>query len=158
MAPGTEVELTIVREGEEMTIPVVLAELPGQASARSDGSGQSPGDVGPDATETLRQFGLEGVGTFTEALADRLGTTYEPGVLVTSVRPGSVAHIEGIIPARESPLLITKVMTTPVASVEELSAALAELEPTDPIRVRVKRWEPREKQFIASTRVLELPE
>lgn len=160
MAPGTDVELTVVREGEEKAITVTLGELPTLGNARSRGPAddREDDDIDEDAAETLRQFGFAGVATFTDAMADEMGIGFEPGVLVRDVRPGSVAFTEGIVPMPDSPVLLVKVMTTPVETVEELSNALANYEPTDPIRVRMMRWNPDEQQFIATTRVLELPE
>lgn len=160
MAPGTDVELAVVRDGEEQAITVTLGELPTMGSARSrvPMDREEEDDIDEDAAETLRQFGFTGVATFTEAMADEMGIDFEPGVLVREVRPGSVAMIEGIMSMPGSPVLLTKVMTTHVETVEELSSALAEFEPTEPIRVRMMRWNPDESQFISTTRVLELPE
>jgi serine protease Do len=78
--PGTEVEITILRRGEEQTLTVELGELPGAEVAAAKQA--APED---NAETTLEDFGL------TVAPAE----TGE-GVVVTSVEPDSPAADAGI--------------------------------------------------------------
>jgi len=82
-APGTRVRLTLVRNGSQKQVDVVVGEL-----ARGDG--EQPGDGGklPDLGLSLQEL--------TPDLATRLGYEGETGVLVTAVNPGTLAAEAGI--------------------------------------------------------------
>ncbi len=83
-APGERVRLTILRDGEERTVRVRLAERPGEQELAS----------APPAAEL---FGMT-MESADEAARERFGIEEERGVLVTGVRNGSEAAEKGIRP------------------------------------------------------------
>ena len=101
--PAETVELTIVRDGEEITVPVILGELEGEQSAR----------VAEDAEPTS----MEGLGL--EVAPNEEGD----GVVVTSVDPEGPAFEKGI---REGDVLV-EVAGAEVANADDLEAELSEL-------------------------------
>ncbi|HEX5137107.1 MAG TPA: DegQ family serine endoprotease [Planctomycetota bacterium] len=108
LAPGTKVDLTLVRDSAEQHVPATLGEQPGEAGAPAS----SP--------EKTAAFGLA-VAPLTEDLASRLGYADTKGVLVREVAPGGAAERAGIAAGN----LIESVDRKPVTSVAEFDAALA---------------------------------
>lgn len=82
-APGSSEALTIVREGERMTIEVKVGTLP------------TTSKVAASSTQSSDELGLT-VQTLTPQLAEQFGGKADEGVLVTEVVPGSVAAQAGI--------------------------------------------------------------
>ncbi|MDW8353864.1 MAG: DegQ family serine endoprotease [Bryobacterales bacterium] len=84
-APGTRVNLRVIRDGKELTIPVTLGEVPGDREAAR--------------AESRRGSALEGVDVddLTPAIARQLGLPRDTfGVVVTNVRPDSPAAEAGL--------------------------------------------------------------
>jgi serine protease Do len=153
--PLTDVALTVFRDGESMDLTVTLGELP-DATASINLRNQDADEARPlDDTgmDTLRKYGLGRLRAFTAEDADNLGADVEAGVMVRAVRNGSIAGVAGITPGS----VITEVMGEPVASVDELAAAIAEHDPTDPIRFTLEQWIPTMRQFQTRILALQLP-
>ena len=114
-APGTEVTLTVARDGRESEVRVTLGEL---KSDTPKGDGQdSPG--GEDGGERGK-LGV-GVTPLTPEMAERLELPAgASGLLVTSVEPTGPAADAGL---RQGDL-IEQVNRRPVRSVEDLRAAI----------------------------------
>ena len=101
-APGTEVRLSIIRNGEAREVEVVLAALD------SEMAGQ------PQKTAEVANSGLS-LRQLTPALAEQLGYEEEDGVLVAAVEPGSLADRAGI----QRGSLILEINQHQVSSVDE---------------------------------------
>jgi len=106
-APGTQVSLSIIRDGEAKQVKVVLAALD------SDKVDQ------PDKTAEVADSGLT-MRQLTPALAQQLGYEGEEGVLVAGVEPGSIAERAGI--KRGS--LILEINQQQVSTVDEARRVL----------------------------------
>ncbi len=111
-APGTEVTLTVVRNGQEQRIRVTLAELP----SRDRAAGQQGSEEG---TSGSGEYGMT-VEPLTAERASRLGISGEQGLLVTRVEPTGPAGQAGI---RQGDV-IQEVDRQPVRTVAELNAAI----------------------------------
>lgn len=110
-APGTDVTLTVLRDGQRKTIPVTLGELPSQEQLAKNGAPQE---------ESLDKLGMA-VQTLTPELAEQLGyTDQEKGVVVSKVARGSLAQQVGMRPG----VLILEVNRQPVETVEAFKRAL----------------------------------
>ena len=111
--PGTEVTLTILRDGREERIPVKLGELPARASSEpQEGGEQGSSDTG--------KYGL-GVEPLTPDMATRLGlAASEQGVVVSQVDPNGPAADAGI---RQGDV-IQEVNRQPARNVNEFREAL----------------------------------
>jgi serine protease Do len=109
--PGSEVRLTVVREGRERTIDVTLDELPAAAAAR-DSRGGEEGNSGA---------GLS-VEPITPQVAERLGVTAGNGLLVRNVDPAGPAAGAGFRPGD----VIVEVDGAAVKSAGDLRKALAD--------------------------------
>jgi serine protease Do len=83
--PGSSQELTIVRDGKRQNISISIGTLTPEAMA----------SVG--ATQSSDELGLT-VQTLTPQLAEQFGGQPGEGVLVTEVKPGSIAATAGIEP------------------------------------------------------------
>ncbi|MHC4310712.1 MAG: Do family serine endopeptidase, partial [Planctomycetota bacterium] len=116
--PGTEVELTVLRDGERKQIVAELGERPGQGSGGS-GSGRSEPDV-------VEQLGFE-----VKELTDELAHAYDTmnGVIVSNVERGSEAQRKGI----RIGMLIQEVNRKEVTSIEEFNQAMDEASKEDKV-------------------------
>ena len=110
-APGTEVALTILRDGREEQLHARLSELPTDNDSTASSSG-------PDGRRG--QLGIT-VEPLTPELASQLGVRRgTQGVVVTDVDPGGPAAEAGIQPDD----VILEVNRQPVKSATELRAAV----------------------------------
>jgi serine protease Do len=136
--PDAEVELTIIRNGDQDQVEVELGELPAELAGVTPvlpGRGDdSPG--GDVDTTNLRKLGIEKAEQLTRRMAQRLNVEHEDGVVVTEVRRGSVAAAEGL----SEGMLITEVAGEPVEDLEELVDELAEHDLKQGVRLTVKQW------------------
>ena len=106
--PGTEVELTIWRDGKRLKRKVELGKR--ESSAQANGN---------DASDTTAVLGFK-VGNLTDELAQRYGYEDLSGVIVTEVEPGSDASSSGITPG----ILIREVDRRPVRNVKEFNQSI----------------------------------
>ena len=109
--PETKVDLTILRDGKEQTIPVTVGKLPAKGPMSTNAGGE-PG--------SFEKFGLS-VQPLTPELAQQFGYKGQHGVLISNVEPGSLAAFANL----QAGDLIVEANRKPVATVDELSAALA---------------------------------
>jgi serine protease Do len=124
LQPGTEAELTIVRDGKEQQVTAKLAEL--ASAGRRGSSTESRGD------DSSGRFGL-GVEPLASDRASELGVRARSGVVVASVEPGSRAADAGLRPGD----VIEQVDRKPVKSIDELRDVLNT--GTDPALLLVHR-------------------
>ncbi len=126
IAPGTEVDVLIMRDRKERTIEVEvggldadddISEAYGRAPDSEEGSGRLGITVEDAPQEMLSRWELDG------------------GVLVRSVRPGSAADSAGLMPGD----VITAVGSSPVRSLDAFMEILADLEAGDSIPLRLMR-------------------
>ncbi len=83
--PGTRVRLTLVRDGKRQTVDVEV------------GRREASMDLTKGPVEHSEELGLT-VQTLTPELAERFSLDRRHGVVVTEVRPGSIAALAGIEP------------------------------------------------------------
>jgi serine protease Do len=96
MAPGTKVELRIVRNGEEQTVPLTLGENTQLARALRGRRGQGPGGDQGGGGEVSALAGVQ-VDSLTQDIQQKLSLpTRVTGVVVTDVAEGSVAAEAGL--------------------------------------------------------------
>lgn len=108
-APGSKIELTILRDGKRKTVEVTIGKL---------AKGQHLTEA---ASERAEDIGLT-VQTLTPQLAEQFDATVGEGVIVTEVRPGSVAAMAGI----RQGTIILQVDRKQVNSVDAFQQALKE--------------------------------
>jgi serine protease Do len=85
--PGTKIELTVLRDGKTMTVPVTLEEL---------GSHSGEGMSAPGETNGKMRWGL-GLGNLTPELRDQLQAPRDlHGAVIEQVQPGSPADNVGL--------------------------------------------------------------
>ena len=156
--PGTEVEVTVFRDGETKEVTVTLGQLDDrQASASEPEDAQPEAEDKPELAKgqsVLRKLGISGVATFTPQIAERLGAEHRSGVLVEEVRPNSIAAAEGV----RSGMIITQLMGTKVESAKGLVQAVGKHDPTKPMRFQVLQWSPQREQFLSRFIALRLPD
>lgn len=108
--PGTQVDITLRRKGDEKRVEVVVAEQPQSLAAAEAGI-------------TSESLGMV-VQTLTPELAEALG--YDPelkGVIITDVRRGSPAEAAGL----RSNDIILQVGQTEVTTIDEFQAAASKI-------------------------------
>ena len=125
--PGKKVDVIVVREGKEVTIPVTIAEMEPEAGQKRAG--------GPDLSKGL---GLT-VQDITPEVARHLDITNRAGVLVTSVEPGSPADDAGF---RDGDV-IRAINRMPVKDSREFDARIKKVKDEKTVLFLVERGEGR---------------
>jgi serine protease Do len=121
--PGTDVEITLLRDGKEQTVSVKLGELPSE---------EQPLAARTDVEQELG-FSVE---TLTKDQADRMGLKADvTGVLVTAIDAMGVAYRNGL---RQGDV-ITSVDRQDVSSADEFNNIVAAKNKGDSILLRVRR-------------------
>ncbi|MGN6112207.1 MAG: DegQ family serine endoprotease [Luteimonas sp.] len=136
MAPGTRVELGLLRDGKSLTVPVVLAPLDdkllaGDAANDDEGDDAMPGPA--PAAKPGNALGLVG-----EALdaSDRRQLGLDPGQGVALSRvTGEAARRAGLRPGD----VVLRVGRTEVGSPAELDRALRDVKPGDSVMLLLNR-------------------
>lgn len=124
MAPGTKVQLEIIRGGKKMTIPVTLGTLPEE---KEEVAKLQPSDV-----EENLGLRVEGI---TPELARSLRLDNPKGVMVSQVAPDSPAAEAGI---RRGDV-IREINRQPVTDVESYNEATAHIAPNAPALFLLER-------------------
>lgn len=138
IAPGTEVELDVIRDGAPMTINIELGELPGDEAtsivSREEPQRSPASNLGIDVMDVSRQW----------------SRFYEPGsgVVIAQVRSGSVAEDKNL----QRGDLIREVNGDPVSSVQEFLGIVRQFEAGQAIRFRIQRGD---AQFLVGLRIPE---
>ena len=139
MAPGTVVELDVMRDGEPVTVAIELGELPDgdptRTASREEPRERSPAsNLGIDVMDITREW----------------SRIYESGsgVVVAQVRSGSVAEDRGL----QRGDLIREVNGEAVSSVQEFLGIVREFETGQAIRFRIQRGD---AQFLVGLRIPE---
>ncbi len=95
--PGHQAKLVVWRDGKRESLTLTLGELPTREAMAGRDDRDRPDK--PDAEEKmqpLRKLGLEALKTLTDADVQRYQLPMKQGVLVTGVRPNSVADASGL--------------------------------------------------------------
>ena len=155
MRPGTTVEVTFFRQGPgEQTVEVTLGRLAAGSSqpdaSHDAGDEMAGGSVGE---ETLAKLGLSSLQTYGRDVAEELDREPINGVLVRSVRRGSVAAANRIAPG----MVITHVMGERVESVEQLAEKMGRLDATEGLRMRVAVWDNSSGEYVSLFVFMQLP-
>ncbi len=136
MAPGTRVQLGVLRDGKSLQVPVVLAPLDDKllaGGAANDDDGALPGGQPAPAAKPGNPLGLVG-----EALdaADRRQLGLDPGQGVALARvQGDAARRAGLRPGD----VVVRVGRAAVGSPAELDRALRDVKPGDSVMLLVNR-------------------
>jgi serine protease Do len=109
---GTAQKLTVIRDEKPLVLEAVPAEQPADYGLQRFGRGAPGGRAQPSRFDRL---GIQGE-TLTPEQAKQLGVRTDHGVVVTQVRPGSLADQAGV----SSGMVITQANRKPVQSVEDL--------------------------------------
>ncbi len=123
-APGEEVELLVLRDGERKSIEVELEALTEEALATSAGA--------RDSNEARGPLGIR-VENLKDEWAERLGYEDESGVVIVRVARGSEAAKRGL----RRGMLIQEINDEQVETVEDYEGALGEIAPGDAFMMRV---------------------
>ncbi len=125
VAPGTTVDVEIIRDGQRMTIPVTLGELEEDEAARI-------ASLEPSGVEEL--LGIQ-VKAITEDMARELRTDDDRGVVVTDVADESPAANAGIQPGD----IVREVNRQTVEDLDAYEAATAQIEGGEPVLLLLER-------------------
>ncbi|MFU8804570.1 MAG: trypsin-like peptidase domain-containing protein, partial [Bradymonadaceae bacterium] len=126
---GKKVSLTVIRNGKERKVDVVVEEVPNQTRPTM------PGRQGTTETAVSSvEFGVV-VKSLTDGLARQLGAPSIDGVVVTRVADDSSARISGL---RQRDVII-EVGARSIASEEDFIRITGEVEPGQLVRLKVVR-------------------
>lgn len=117
-APGTEIKLSLIRDGKEMELTATLDEL--DSSTLKKGN---PGEEGENGDDKPGQSGKLGISLvpLTPQIAKQLGVPANTeGMAVTEVDRNGVAAESGLLPGD----VIMEINRKPVRSAEDVKAAL----------------------------------
>jgi serine protease Do len=123
IAPGTEVELVVLREGERKRVEVELTERPKEFGG---------GSLLPGKPDVAKKLGFE-VQELTSELAQRFGYETLSGVIVSEIERGSEAARKGI----QAGMLIQEVNRKKVTSVREFKEAMNDAREQDKVLLLV---------------------
>jgi serine protease Do len=115
--PGTDIKLTVVRDGKEMEMTATLDEFNPADSKKSANGKDDPNGSGPQNQGGKLGLGLEPV---TPQIAKQLGLDSNEGLVVTELDPNGPAAEAGI--ARGD--VILEINKRPVTSVADVKSAL----------------------------------
>ena len=111
IAPEKKATLTIVRDGREQQLEVIIGKQPADFGKNEHGS--------TNDSSVASSFGIS-FQDLTQELADRLGYKTKKGVVISDVEPGSPAANAGLRPG----MLVEEVNKKQVQSTRELQAEL----------------------------------
>lgn len=130
MAPDSQHEFRVIRQGREQTVSVTIGAQPQDMDAAFR-PGAAPPAAEEDKTEAL---GLT-VQSLTEDLAERLGfDAARAGVVITAVKPGSAAAAAGLQPG----LMILQVGDSDIETVEQFAETVEQAEAGQDLRLYVE--------------------
>jgi serine protease Do len=144
---GDQVNLTIMREGNEKQLSLTLLQRPADGMRQGREPGRSrPGQLGREPGRPEREFRLPGqgmsafLGVQTRELMPELRKQQgiaeeEKGVFVTDVVPNSAAATAGV----QRGDVITALQGKHIATPEELRTAVQRMKPGDNITLTLKR-------------------
>jgi serine protease Do len=140
MAPGTNVQLEVNREGQSKTFNVELAEMP--AGVAEEGAEASPEESAQPEKTTV--FGGVAVADITDEIRSALN-------LSKDVKGAVIAEIDAESPAAKAGLregdVIQEVNKQPVKNAKDLVAISKKLKPNEKILIRV--WSQGRSGFVA---------
>lgn len=119
--PGTEIDITIVRDKKKMTVKAKIGEA--QAEEELESESDSGKDLGISVTE------------LTPRIARRYGFQTESGVVITEVRRYSVAEENGLAVGD----IILEVNREEIETVKDFEKILNELDPGDAVLMLIRR-------------------
>jgi serine protease Do len=120
---GQNVQLTVLRKGQTLKVPIKTGELPNEI-ARASNEPARPVQPGQSHDGGIGKFGLQ-VQELTKEVAERLRVPVEQGVVVTNVEDNSIAASQDI--QRED--VITEVDGKPVTNLQSFRDALNKADP-----------------------------
>ncbi|HEX5421161.1 MAG TPA: PDZ domain-containing protein, partial [Gammaproteobacteria bacterium] len=135
-APGTKVELGVLRNGKTMTVPVTLGEKPEEGKASNQEQGGPPNP---------QKLGIK-VQTLSPDLAQQLGYQGESGAVIAQVEPGSVAENAGL----QRGDLIKEVNREQVRSAQDLADKIGSLKSGSTAALLVQRGD---QSFFAAVEI-----
>ena len=106
-APDSKAQLSVIRDGKEQTITVTIGKLSDDKL------------VAQSSAQSAEELGMA-VQTLTPQLAEQFNTQAGEGVVVTQVKPRSIAAMAGIIPGT----VIMQVNRKPVSTANEFRRAV----------------------------------
>ena len=124
IVPGTETDVTVIRDGKEKDIVVVIGEQPEDFGRMAGSSGN---------TDTLENFGFT-LQELTPELAEQFGYEDQQGVLIGDVEPDSPAAKAGLQPGQ----LIQEVNKKKVTSIRDVNTLLDNAGNPDRLLLRVR--------------------
>jgi serine protease Do len=110
---GSKHPLVVLRNGKRVTLQVTAREQPADYGLNRSVM------PGKDGSMRDNKLGIE-VANLTAELAEKLGIKADKGVVITGVRPGSMAHRSGLATGA----VILEVNRKPVKTVEQYNAAM----------------------------------
>jgi serine protease Do len=124
MKPESKINLTVLRQGQTLEIPIVIGTFPSAVEK-------------PQAVETKgNQYGFS-VQELTPELSKSLNLGDEKGVLISKIEPGTAAAWSGL----KKGTLIIGVNQKKVTTVEEFNKAIEQIDHKKPLLLLVKQGE-----------------
>lgn len=120
-------KIVVIRDGKELTLKVNVAVMPENLIASTNDSFSTDG-----SNARFNDIGLE-VSGLTSDVAQQLKLSNTSGVVITGVKPNSPAAKAGL----QESMVIQKVGTTKVTSVEDFRKAMEKLSPEDGVLMLV---------------------
>jgi serine protease Do len=124
--PGTKVRLEVMRDGKARTLSVEIGTLADEQIASSRGVNPRAGNVD--------ELGLS-VQSIDTALSEKLGVAPGSGVVITNVKPGSPADVQGLEPG----MIVKEVDHQAVTTAEQFTKLVKQQEKSDSLLLLVQQ-------------------
>ncbi|MFI4859329.1 MAG: trypsin-like peptidase domain-containing protein [Phycisphaerales bacterium JB063] len=131
-APGSAVDVRLLRFGIEKHVRVELVERPGLASSR-----YVPGQWNSPLRTPLSKLGLDGLEDYTPGEAEARNWAYTHGALIRMIRPRSTAQNAGL----DRMMVISHVNGVPINQAQNLADWIDPLSPGDAVDLTLKEWD-----------------
>ncbi|XAM01065.1 trypsin-like peptidase domain-containing protein [Phycisphaeraceae bacterium D3-23] len=137
-APGSMVDVRLLRYGIEKRVSVELVERPGLSASRF-----IPGQWNSPLQTTLSKLGLDGLEDYTPGEAEVRNWAYTHGALIRMVRQRSTANAAGL----ERMMVISHVNGVAINQAQDLADWLDPLSTGEVVELSVKAWDSTADRF-----------
>jgi serine protease Do len=125
--PGTKANLIVYRDGKDMTLPVMVGELPGEKATLANATGSK------EPASPANALGVV-VDDLTADQRKQLGIENNEGVVVTRIS-GAAARRAALAPGD----IILMIGRKPLRSIGDFNAAVKDVKPGDSVMLLVRR-------------------
>jgi serine protease Do len=158
-AIGNTIQMKVVRNGREMSVPVAVgdrADIIARESGPNDGSPRGRGGRGQGGPSAESQLGID-VQAITPADMRRFGLSNAEGVLITNVDQNSPAEEAGLEPGMVITGVVAAGRSSQILSLDDFRNAEKGWRPGTDVSLRIMVRDPNTGRFRSALRTVTIP-